>query len=411
MSPIKKNIMNKSKIKIFIWGFFLCLTIWQCTKETTTINNVSVEKFVQTIATFGTNIDFNNLANYAKQTIPTYITKDNTTTNPITNEKATIGRVLFYDKNLSINNTLACASCHLQNFAFGDTAVVSSGVLGGVTLRHSMRLINPRFSVEKKFFWDKDAITLEDQTTDPIKSHAELGFSGDNNRPTFNAFLTKLNLIGYYKEMFNFVYKDTIVTEARIKECLAQFIRSIQSFDSKYDIGRAQVPNDNTNFPNFTASENNGKNLFLAAPTFNASGVRTGGGFGCNGCHNAPEFDIDPNSRNNGIIGIANTQTGIDITVTKAPSLRDIVNSNGNLNSPLMHTAGIKDLMALIGHYGKINKAPGNTNLDPKLMPGGIGQNLNLTATETMDIIAFLKTLTGKNVYTDVKWSNPFLVK
>lgn len=403
--------MNKTNIKIFLWGFFLCLTIWQCTKETTIINNASVDKFVNTIATFGTNIDFNKLANYAKQPIPAYITKDNTTTNPITDEKATIGRVMFYDKNFSINNTLACASCHIQSVAFSDTAVVSSGVLGGLTERHSMRLINSRFSVEKKFFWDEGSNTLEDQTTEPMKSHAELGFSGQNNRPNFNALLSKINSIGYYKEMFNFVYKDTIVTEVRIKECLAQFIRSIQSFDSKYDFGRAQVNNDNANFPNFTTSENNGKNLFLAAPTFNASGVRTGGGFGCNGCHNAPEFDIDPNSRNNGIIGIANTQTGIDIIVTKAPSLRDIVNKNGSLNTPLMHTAGIKDLMALIGHYGKINKAPGNTNLDPKLMPGGIGQNLNLTQDETMDVIAFLKTLTGSNVYTDTKWSNPFLIK
>ena len=87
------------------------------------------------------------LENYAAQGKPAYVNKDNTAANPITDKTATLGRVLFYDKNLSINNTIACASCHKQEFAFGDTATTSLGVENGRTVRHSMRLINTRYAI------------------------------------------------------------------------------------------------------------------------------------------------------------------------------------------------------------------------------------------------------------------------
>lgn len=389
----------------FIAGIVLLITIAvSCSKSD---DSLAVDPYASIKATFGSNIDPDNLANYAGQGKPNYIVKDNTGGNPITNAKATLGRVLFYDKNLSISNTVSCASCHKQEFAFSDTALVSSGVEGGVTGRHSMRLINSRFAAETKFFWNERAATLEQQTTQPVQDHAEMGFSGQNGRPGLSNLLAKLQAIGYYNELFRFVYGDIIVTEARLQECLAQFVRSIQSFDSKYDAGRALVANDNQNFPNFTAQENTGKNLFLSPPVFDATGNRVNGGLGCNGCHQAPEFDIAPNSGNNGIIGIINA-AGIDINNTRAPSLRDLVRTNGLLNGPMMHTGVIKTLQAAVGHYGTINIAPGNTNLDPKLRPNDFGQRLQLTAPEVDAVIAFLRTLSGTNVYTDSKWADPF---
>jgi cytochrome c peroxidase len=361
-------------------------------------------------AAFGANIDLANLANYANQTRPAYLNpvKDNTGGNTITNAKATLGRVLFYDKNLSIDNTVSCGSCHKQQFAFSDTDIASLGVAGGTTGRHSMRLVNSRFAVEAKFFWDERAASLEQQTTKPVQDHAEMGFSGQSGRPALSNLLTKLQAIGYYNELFKFVYGDITVTEARLQECMAQFVRSIQSFDSKYDAGRVQVPNDGAPFPNFTAQENMGKQVFLTPAVFNAAGVRTSGGAGCNGCHNAPEFDIDPNTRNNGIIGKIGGG-GIDITVTRAPSLRDVANAAGIENGPLMHTGNLATLQNAVGHYNAINIAPGNTNLDPRLTPGGMGQQLNLNAQEMSGLVAFLKTLSGTNVYVDKKWGNPFL--
>jgi cytochrome c peroxidase len=402
-----------TKMQITFGAVFSVLIIAvSCSKNETTptpVPPVVVDPYTAIKAAFGTKIDPNNLANYANQTRPAYIGgKDNTGGNNITNAKATLGRVLFYDKNLSIDNSISCASCHKQQFAFSDTAVASKGVAGGLTARHSMRLINSRYAVETKFFWDERAATLEIQTTKPIQDHAEMGFSGTGGRPGIANLLSKLQAIGYYNELFKFVYGDITVTEARLQECLAQFTRSIQSFDSKYDAGRAAVANDGQPFPNFSAQENLGKQLFLAPPVFDAAGNRINGGAGCNGCHNAPEFDIDPNTGNNGIVGRIPPGIGIDITVTRAPSLRDVTNGLGAENGPLMHTGNLATIQNAVGHYNTINIAPGNTNLDPRLRPGGQGQKLNLNGTEQSALVAFLKTLSGTNVYTDVKWGNPF---
>jgi cytochrome c peroxidase len=364
-----------------------------------------INPYANVEATFGTKIDLNNLANYANQPIPNYIIKNNVNGNPITDKGATLGRVLFYDKNLSSNNSISCSSCHIQANAFSDSNVASNGV-NGTTDRHSMRLINTRFANEIKFFWDERAANLETQTTMPIKNHGEMGFSGTNGDQDFSGLVTKLSTIGYYKELFKFVYGSEEVTENKIQLALAQFIRSIQSFDAKFDVGRAQVANDGQPFPNFTAQENNGKNLFLTPPVFDATGNRTSGGIGCAACHAAPEFDIDPNSKNNGIAGSING--GLDITNTRAPSLRDIAKPDGTPNGPMMHTGIITSLQAAIGHYGTIPVAPGNTNLDPRLRPNGFPQQLHLTAPEVNSVIAFLKTLSGNNVYVDTKWATPF---
>lgn len=349
-------------------------------------------------------IDLNSLFNYENQPVPQYITKDNTDGNPITDEGATLGRVLFYDKHLSSSNTIACASCHKQEFAFGDTAVASVGV-NGTTGRHSMRLINARFADEAKFFWDERADSLEMQTTMPIQDHAEMGYSGTQGDPDFNDLIVELEALPYYEDLFVAAYGDPNITEHRIQKALSQFVRSIQSFDAKYDIGRAQAPNDGAPFPNFTQEENQGKGLFLAAPQFNPQGERVGGGAGCGGCHRAPEFDIDPASLNNGfLIALGGGQ---DFTNTKAPSLRNLVKTNGGVNGPMMHHGGPTTLGAAIAHYNNINFVP-NANIDPRLTPGGNGQQLNLTPAEIDAIAAFLTTLAGTDVYINEKWSDPF---
>jgi len=347
-------------------------------------------------------IDLSNPDNYASQPKPAYITKDNTTAgNAITDKGATLGRILFYDKRLSQNETVSCGSCHKQQFAFGDTALLSKGLFGANTGRHAMRLINSRFGTEVKFFWDERAATLEDQSTSPIKDHNEMGYSGANGDPDIDSLIRKMNTVWYYKPLFTHVFGDSVITEPRMRRALAQFMRSIQSFDSKFDTGRALVANDAAPFPNYTQQENDGKQIFLAPPPQ--------GGAGCQGCHRAPEFDIDPQSGNNGVIAIAGTTVGTDFTNTRAPSLRDVFNPSGNLNTPLMHTGGFNNMLAVINHYDQITVTPGNTNLDNRLLgPGGQGQTLNLTQQQKASLVAFLKTLTGSNVYTDPKWSDPF---
>lgn len=368
----------------------------------------TLDPLTSTKLSFGNSIDFNSPDNYANQSKPSYITKDNIGGNGIIDKQATLGRILFYDKKLSIDNSIACGSCHKQTFAFGDTAIQSAGVANGKTIRHSMRLINARFANESKFFWNERASSLEVQTTMPIQDHLEMGFSGQSGRGTMATLLAKLQAIPYYPELFTWAYGDNRVTETRMQSALAQFVRSIQSFDSKYDVGRAITGNDQAPFPNFTAVENQGKALFLTPPVFNANSERVSGGFGCQGCHQSPEFDIDPNSRNNGIVAVIGS-ADFDIDVTRAPSLRDLTNAQGGVNTPLMHTAGVKGLNNMLNHYNAINTPPRNTNLDPRLRPNNIGQKLLMTADEMTAVVQFLRTLSGKNVYVDKKWSDPFV--
>ena len=347
-------------------------------------------------------IDLDDLFNYETQNVPSYITKDNTPeTNQINNEITTLGRVLFYDKNLSENNTIACASCHQQAFAFSDPLTSSVGLNGGNTGRHSMRLVNSRFSNEEKFFWDERATSLENQVTQPIQDHIEMGFSGTNGDPDFNELIAKLSAIDYYQTLFDFAYGNSTIDEDKIQRALSQFIRSIQSFDSKFDEGFVQSPNLNAPFPNYTPQENLGKQLFLNPPP--------NGGAGCAGCHAPPEFDIDPNTLNNGVIGVIGSTTEVDLTNTRSPSLRDLVNPDGSLNGPLMHDGSMTSLLQVINHYNSIPNNPANINLDNRLQrPGNQTQQLNLTINEKSALEAFLKTLSGSDIYTNEKWSDPF---
>ena len=392
-------------MKTFVYILF-AIIFFACSSDDSNVNGINTDNNVNLDFSEILNIDFENLFNYSNQFVPDYITKDNTAGNNITNEVATLGRVLFYDKKLSVNSTVSCASCHKQEFAFSDNVNVSTGV-NGTTGRHSMRLVNARFSNEQNFFWDERANSLEIQTTMPIKDHVEMGFSGENGDLNFNDLINNLEETEYYPALFEFAFGNSEISESKIQLALAQFVRSIQSFDSKYDIGRQQVSTEGEPFPNFSAQENNGKRLFLQPPTFNNQGIRINGGLGCAGCHQVPEFDIDPNSLNNGVIGNANG-TGSDLIVTRSPSLRDVVKSDGSSNGPFMHIGVSNNFMTVLTHYDQISLA-GNTNLDPRLMPGGNPQQLNITQQEREDIFEFVKTLAGNNIYTDNKWSDPFI--
>ena len=390
---------------------FISLFLLIACNKTEENNSATDFKHSAIDATFNGIISIDDVYDYQNEKIPAYITKANGLNNPQNNKKITLGRVLFYDVNLSVDNTVSCGSCHQQQFAFSDTAARSIGV-NGLTGRHSMRLINARFSRESKFFWNERAASLEEQTTMPIQDHAEMGYSGQDGDPGIEDLIQKLNGIEYYQELVNWAYNDesasTKISEEKLQECLSQFIRSIQSFDSKYDDGRAMVNNNNSPFPNFSQEENQGMMLFSAPPTFRDSGMRIGGGLGCAGCHQAPEFDIDPNTRNNGFVGDLTNPAVLDLDNTRSPTLRDIVNSNGDPNGPMMHTASINSLVAVIGHYNRIIIRPGNNTIDPRLTPQGFPQQLNVTPQERGAVIAFLRTLTGKNIYTAEQWSNPF---
>jgi cytochrome c peroxidase len=339
--------------------------------------------------------------NYSNQALPAYYTtpdmlnQDNTQSgNPVTNDGATLGRVLFYDKNLSINKTIACASCHKQANAFADPVVKSTGFNGGLTGRNSMSLINARYYFSESFFWDQRAPILEDQILMPVQDVVEMGM-------TLPLLVSRLQGLGYYQPLFKKAFGDTAINTDRIQQSVAQFIRSIISYQSKYDAGRknfpaAPPPPPNAPFSNFTAQENRGKEIFLSPVG------------GCNPCHGSEAF-VAVAAKNNGLdlttvdrgFGAISNNTALDATF-KVTSLRNV-----ELTAPYMHDGRFATLEEVVEHYSSGVK--NHPNLSPQLkLPNGQPRLANLSAQDKAALVAFLKTLTDVAITTDVKFSNPF---
>jgi cytochrome c peroxidase len=337
-------------------------------------------------------------ADVSGQPLPTSINgTDNTPDdNPITNEGATLGRVLFYDKTLSANGTISCASCHKQDKGFSDDAVLSLGFDGGKTGRHSMTLINARFYQRGRFFWDERAATLEEQVLMPFQDPVEMGM-------TLEQVVSTVAGQEFYAPLFLDAFGTSDVTEERISRALAQFVRSIVSYSSKYDEGRSMSRSPGANFPNFTAEENLGKSIFFQT-------IDNGGG-ACFGCHTTEAFiSANPGPQNNGLDAVSTTDNGagdvfnnpIFIGRFKTTSLRNI-----ELTAPYMHDGRFSSLEEVVEHYNSgIQDHP---TLSPALTDdNGDPVRLNLSDAEKSALVAFLKTLTDHSLSEDKKWSNPF---
>lgn len=317
--------------------------------------------------------------------------------NPVTNEGATLGRVLFYDKKLSANETVSCASCHQQDKGFSDDAVLSVGFEGGLTGRHSMTLINARYYQRGRFFWDERAATLEEQVLQPFQDPVEMGM-------TLETLVSKVEEQPYYPNLFEAAFGSNEINEDRISKALAQFVRSIVSYSSKYDEGRSQVNTPGANFPNFTAQENLGKQLFFAT-------IPNGGG-ACFGCHTTEAFvSANPGPQNNGLDASTENDSGAGDVFDnpifegrfKTSTLRNIA-----LTAPYMHDGRFANLQEVVEHYNSGIQA--HPTLSPALTDNnGNPVRLNFTEEEKAALVAFLETLTDNTLASEIKWSNPFV--
>lgn len=306
--------------------------------------------------------------------------------NPVTNEGATLGRVLFYDKQLSRNNSISCASCHQQEFAFTDPEQFSTGLYGGATSRNSMALINSFMGF--RFFWDVRVNSLEDQTLMPIEHPVEMDMN-------LQELEDKLALLEYYPELFEDAFGSPEITSERISKALAQFIRSIYSVNSKFDQGVQ------SNFSNFTAQELMGKDLFFVDSRTN-----------CNGCHQTYYF-FDSSPHNNGSSSTYDNDAGLggitgnsnQIGLFKTPTLRNV-----EFTAPYFHDGRFANLEEVIEFYN--SGIQGNPNLDDRLTTtnfvGGPPRQMNLTQQEKDALVAFLKTLSEPEIRTKERWSDPF---
>jgi cytochrome c peroxidase len=233
--------------------------------------------------------------------------------NPITNDGATLGRVLFYDTALSGNGTTSCSSCHKQQHAFADPNRVSRGFDGRFTDRHAMNLTGLRYNPRARFFWDERGDNLEETVLLPVRNPIEMG--GDPAR-----LPQKLAALQYYPELFRRAFGDPASTEPRIARALAQFLRSLVSYRSRFDQGMARAQSDEDDFDNFTRQESRGKALFRR---------------NCATCHSEAEevpfllllpsnngTELDPRSADGGFADI--TLNALDAGRFKSPTLRSL---------------------------------------------------------------------------------------
>lgn len=326
----------------------------------------------------------------------------------IDSKKAAIGRLLFYDNRLSLNGTVNCGSCHIQNKNFSDGQAESVGFMKGKTHRTSMAIlniddINLTARGKLKFFWDGRAAKLADMVLAPSKNHVEMGMESGEN------IVKAIRNVEYYKDGFNKVGFE--INEENISACLAEFVRSLQSFNSRFDQGIRQSGVQTTNiatttFPNFTEQENIGKHLFFV-------------NYNCVNCHGLSSKIPQKTSSYNNDSRALMMNIGLDAdgentnetaTMFKAPTLRNIA-----LTAPYMHDGRLKDLNAVIKHYSEGIKM--NANLSSELVEFKIinGQSVkvahqfNINETEAAALVAFLNTLTDDSFITDSRFSNPYL--
>ncbi|MEN0050657.1 MAG: cytochrome-c peroxidase [Bacteroidota bacterium] len=181
----------------------------------------------------------------------------------IANNYAALGRILFYDTQLSKNNLISCATCHQQSLAFADGLKVSTGLFGEKTTRNSMALVNLGF--QRNFFWDISGRSLEEDVMKPIQNHIEMGIENLEN------LAHKLEETYYYPPLFQETFHTSTIEKEHISSALAAFVKSLYTYNSKYDQGVIK------NFTNFTRSEVAGMDLFF-------------GKANCGSCHAAPHF-------------------------------------------------------------------------------------------------------------------------
>ncbi len=381
--------------KLFITSICIAATVIIACNKTNDTVNPAIDPVAEVLNLPTPTFNYANIVQPAYLTAPNIVAQINTPAgNPITNDGATLGRVLFYDKNLSINNTISCASCHNQANSFSDPATLSVGFNGGLTGRNSMSLIDAKYYPNGRFFWDQRAATLENQVLIPVQDMVEMG-------TTLPQLETKLRGLAYYPILFNRAFGDNNITSNRIALALSQFIRSIISFQSKYDAGRqtfpaVPAPPPNAPFPNFTAQENRGKEIFLNPAN------------ACAACHGSETFTA-PQERNNGLdmvttdrgFGAVTSNAGND-GLFKVTTLRNV-----ELTAPYMHDGRFTTLEQVVEHYS--SGVRNHPNLSPQLrLPNGPPRLLNLSVQDKAALVAFLKTLTDLTVLTDTKYSNPF---
>jgi len=313
--------------------------------------------------------------------------------NPLTVEGVALGRKLFYDPILSGNQTQACASCHNQDYLFtDDQKQFSIGSEGDIGTRNSMPLFNMNWSLG--YFWNGREASLESLAQRPIEAHFEMDLDLD-------IAVQRLKDHDTYPGEFNKAFPKNGVTEKTLRYAIAQFVRSLLSYSSKWDAYFYANPQNPKLL--MTDAQARGFDIFMAEEKGD-----------CFHCHqpNSPFFvDLRENQFvNNGLDAqpdsgyMVRTGNSNDLGKFKTPSLRNI-----ELTAPYMHDGRFATLRDVLGHYdtGFVY----SPTISP-LMLKHVDQNQQpikrLTDQDKDDLIEFLKLLTDTTFVDREEYSNPF---
>ena len=263
--------------------------------------------------------------------------------NPLTKEKIELGKLLFFDKRLSKNDTIACASCHIPNLAFTDGQPVSTGIHRLQGGRSAPTAINRLFSAVQ--FWDGRAATLEDQSVGPFVSPVEHGFANHEE------LVAKINAIDGYKQLFQEVFGGEATTK-RTGQAIASFQRTLLSGNSPFD-----QHNSGTDPKALSASAQRGLELFRGKAL-------------CFICHSGANFTdekfhnlgVDWDSEHVDLGRYVVTKAPKDMGAFKTPTLREILRT-----APYMHDGRFGTLRQVIDFYDKGGIA--NPHKDPLIQP------------------------------------------
>jgi cytochrome c peroxidase len=324
--------------------------------------------------------------------------------NPLTKAGVELGRKLFYEPMLSANNTQSCATCHNPANAFSDNVQFSKGAFGSLGLRNAMPLFNLAFQESKavdtihRFFWDGSSINLERQTLGPIENKLEMASD-------LKTIVPKLQANPIYPPLFKKAFGTDSIYLYLVQRALAQFERTLLSFNSKYDEFLKT-----RNFNVFNEQEKRGYNLFYSEnnPVLSIKGAD------CFHCHGQKYsfYLTDFQFHNNGLQKYP-TDSGLyritnlynDIGKFKTPSLRNLA-----FTAPYMHDGSRKTLKDVINFYdsGGYSSPWVDPNIGKHQKPNSQwGVGLGLTEEQKDDLIAFLLTMSDSNFVKNEKFAKP----
>lgn len=330
------------------------------------------------------------------------------------NAISTLGRVLFYDRNLSVNNTVACASCHKQAYGFADNQAFSLGFAGKPTTRNSMPVQNTRNLIMFEtvdfvarpgdffgghLFWDGRESVLQKLVLQPIGNHIEMGIADAET------LTTKLSVLPYYSSLFKDAFGTPELTSERVATAIATFCDNIVTSNTRFD-----QFNQNRFITNAESKVNaelsplelEGMLLFEQKYDCNSChGVQSTNGYVFNGTF--ANIGLDEEYTDPGRQKV--TGNPADAGKFKIPSLRNVA-----YTAPYMHDGRFATLEEVVGHYS--HGIADHPNLDPKLQDAsGHARSMNISDHETQAIVAFLHTLSDQSVLSDPKFSDPFKIK